>query len=133
MPNGPLVDPNPQFQQFAADAFRSPAPVLNSHLFDQGNRLCGYPRMTRLSLGFLSPKQLEALAMPLQQGVRFHDQQRVFPFPHPTRQQYQQPAVFGSKFRRLRVACDDNQLLPQERVLDDQLRFALHQVRCCTP
>jgi hypothetical protein len=41
VPNGPPVHSKTQFQQFPSDAFRSPAPILNRHPFDQRNRLFG--------------------------------------------------------------------------------------------
>ena len=53
----PFADLASQLAQLITDPRCSPQPVLNRHLFDQGNRLWRNPRSACFALRFASPEQ----------------------------------------------------------------------------
>ncbi len=65
-PDGAPVNLQSEFEQFTPNAFGAPAPILNGHPFDQGDCLFIDPRLASLPLRFVSPEELEPVAMPFE-------------------------------------------------------------------
>src|SRR5216684_5431067 len=65
-----LSDLNPELEQFAMDAGRSPQPIGQAHLSDQATDLAGYPRSTATRARLPAPVQSEAHPMPPKYGLR---------------------------------------------------------------
>jgi len=53
--------------------------VPHRHPLDQRDRFLVNPRLASGLLGFVPPEELEPAAVPFEQGIRFDDQQRLFP------------------------------------------------------
>ena len=66
--------------------------------------------------------------MPAQQGVGLHNEQALAPGAHTTGEQDQQRPVDARAARARDAASQDDQLLPQERILGNELRLAADKV-----
>src|SRR4030067_1340995 len=92
--DGALRVPNPELEEFAADALGAPEPVISFHLLDQRDGLARDPWLPILRPGLPLPEKSEPGAVPAQQGLRLHDQQRACPCFCAAREQYK-PASGG--------------------------------------
>ena len=123
-PDSPTIDTQAQFQQFTPDAFTAPPPILNGHLFNQGNRGFIQAGSTHWLVRFMPPEQPEALPMPLEQRLRLDNQQRLFPALYTTGKQHQQPSIKRRERRLFDLPLQDDQLLAQQRIFGDQFWLA---------
>jgi len=60
------------------------------------------------------------MAVPAQQRVRLDDEQRGASIVGAARQQHEQQAIYGRDLRLRGLTVEDDQLLPEERVLGHQ-------------
>src|SRR5947199_7181515 len=61
--NGALADADAQFQEFSANPFSTPKPILSGHLLDRGDGFWSDLRLVRRGLGLLLPEQAKELPM----------------------------------------------------------------------
>ena len=121
---GPLADADAQFQEFTTHPFCSPESIVPCHLLNQGDGLLGDPWFGRSSPRLVLPKEFEALAMPPQQRLWLNDEQRLFPGPHHSCQQYREHPVRLGTGRSFHLSPQNDQLLTQERVFCHELGLA---------
>jgi len=91
--NGAFADANAEFQQLAANPFRTPEHVAFGHRPDEHDNFPRQsPRLTTRS-GLSSPDDLQEIPMPAQQRFRFNDVQSVPPSVAQAGQDEQKQAV----------------------------------------
>ena len=120
------IDAQAQLQEFASNALGAPPAILKGHLLDQVNgcfskawSACGLARG-------MSPKEREALPMPLEQRFGFDTQQGLFPVLNPTGKYYQDTSIERRETRVFHLPLQNDQLLAQQRIFGDKFRFAPH-------
>jgi hypothetical protein len=123
-----LRDRDPEFEQLAPDAVSAPQPVVGGHLLDEGNRLCRDPWFLRCRVGFRFPEQAQARALPAQGGLRSDDEQRFPLVLHLPREHDNKRAIGARAARSFARAVKHEELLAQQQVFGDQLRFAARQI-----
>ena len=69
--------------------------------------------------------------MPAQKSIGFEDQERVFPMLNATSEKDEPEAIGLCEARLFNLAVQDDQLLAEESILGDELRFASGQVGGC--
>ena len=72
-----LRDIDPELEQFAVDARRTPQPIGQAHLPDQAADFPWYPRPTTTTARLPAPIQPEALPMPSDDGLRLDNRHSV--------------------------------------------------------
>ncbi len=128
--DGVLGNSQTQLEQFAANAFGSPQPILLRHLLDQRDGLRGELGTTTAIARFELPKETKALAMPAEEGVGLIDE-CFFPVFHATDEEDEPKAIGLRKGRLFDLAIEDHELLAEEGVLGDQLGFTSEKVSHC--
>jgi len=129
--DGPLGHAEVQLQQLAPDSLRTPEPIRGGHRPDQRDRLLRHLRATRPWGGprLPPPEAAEELAVPAQERLWLHDEDRLPPSPDAARQDHQERPVDGAAAGALDAAAEDEELLAQQRVFGDQLRSTAAQIR----
>ncbi len=92
---GSLGNLDADLEQFATDSLGTPETVVARHLLDQRNRLGWDLGLALRRVRLLLPEQTKTGAMPAEERVRFDAEQRLFPTPHPTREQHQERPLHG--------------------------------------
>jgi hypothetical protein len=128
-PNAPHVpldralrDPDAEFQELPSNPLGAPEPVVGRHLADKGD---GVGRDTRFvwrpRAGLPTPEKSESLPVPPQQRLGLNQQQGMLPLTMEAREQHEHAALVNAKSWALDRARSDDELLPKDRVLGDQL------------
>ncbi len=100
-----------QLEEFAPDSFCSPESIVPCHLLNQGHILSGDLGCGKNGSGLVFPKELEALAMPLQERLWLDKEQRLLPGSyHPCQKHQEHPIRFGTG-RSFHLSPQDDQLL----------------------
>jgi len=122
--DGPLRHLDAELQELAANPFGAPETVLVGEPSDQ---LDGFRRDARRRglgrPGSRSPEEPEALPMPAEDRVRFHDEKRLSPTRDETGEAHEKPALVRGEPGFLDRPRRDDELLAQERVLGDELLY----------
>src|SRR4030095_874818 len=103
---------NPEFEQLAADAFRTPQTIFGSQVLNQSDDFRRHRGTTSPRARFEFPKQARSLAVPTQQGLWFENEPTLLPI-RAAAGQKDEPLTVGGReagFRDLPV--EDDQLLP---------------------
>ncbi len=119
--DGVLGDADTQFEQFAADPFRTPARILGGHLLNQVHHVLAEMRPPKAGTTLEPPEELEPLAMPTEESIRFENQEGLLPRWKPAGEEQQGEAVPAGQVRSLYVAVEDDQLLTEQRILEQEL------------
>lgn len=122
--DGALADLDAHLEEFAADAFGAPGAVRCSHLLDQGDGFGCDPCLRRLGLGLPPPDEAEQLTMPAEKGVGLDDEKGLSPERPCPGQEKEPQSVTIAELRAFGMALQDDQLVPQEGVLGDELGLA---------
>jgi len=127
--NRRLGDDVAQERELGLDARRSPKRVLARHSTNQLANLSFDPRASGFPLRLPSPKELEALAMPSNNGVRLDDEQDRTPtWPDPGQADPEQ-AVAVAELRALRGPLQNRQLLAKSEILGGEFRSVTKDAR----
>lgn len=105
--------------------------ILMGHLANQTDGLGGYPRLSLNGLGFESPKQSKAVSMPAKQCRRLNDEQDLTPSPCDFGEQKQAQAIIGFQGGALYRSFQQNKLVPEQRVLGNEIRLTSRKVQHC--
>jgi hypothetical protein len=127
-PDCAAVDLQTELEQLAPDAFGAPPSILHRHSLEQRDGFLVNATLTSWPLRCVPPEELEPSTVPLEQGVGFDDQQRLFPMRQPTRQHDQETAVKCCEGRVFYLALKDDKLLAQQGVFRDEFRFGPDQI-----
>ena len=123
-----LRDIDPQLEQFAMDARRTPKPIGQAHLADQAADLPWYPRPTTTTARLPAPIQPEALPMPPDDGLRLDNRHGV---QHRGKQAVEPDEEQSIRQRQPRprghALAQHTQLVPQQDDLGLQLRLRLER------
>jgi hypothetical protein len=117
--------------QFAVNPRRTPQRVRGRHLANEGADLLINWRTAIVSLLRASrPAAAKPVAMPADDSVRLHDNQRGAPVPPTSRESNPKESVACPEAASRR-SVDGRQLLPQREVFQDQFPVAAeHQGEC---
>ncbi len=126
--DGALADLDAQFEEFAADAFGAPSHVFHPHLANQGDGFGRDPGLRHLWFGAAAPDQAEQLAMPAEKSIRLDDEESLFPEGRGPGQEQEPESVPIAELRVFDLALQDDQLVPEEGVLGDELGLAAHGI-----
>lgn len=126
--NGGGRDLDSQLEEFSPEPGSTPQSIVLRHLLNQGDGLSAQSGTAAASPRFELPEDAEALAMPAQQSLALKDQQGLFPMGEARHQEEKPEAVSAGELGFLHLALEDNELLAEQRVLGNQLRFAEHEV-----
>jgi hypothetical protein len=129
--NGGCGDLDALLDEFAVDALSSPEDILLGHLLDPSDRFCGQFCTTAAVSGFEFPKEPKALTMPVQQGIGFKDQEGFLPILNAASEKDEPEAAGLSEAWLFDFAVEDNELLPEQRILGDEFGFASREVGGC--
>ena len=121
--NGATVDLEAEFEQLAANALGAPAPIVHGHALNQRDDFRVETRLAGLPLRLVSPEESEPLAMPLEQCLRFEEQQGLFPMREAVGQHAEQATVERREGGVFHLTLQDNELLAQEGVFGDEFRL----------
>jgi hypothetical protein len=66
-------------EEFTTDAFGTPTRILGRHLLNQRDKFLGERRPTWAGVTLEPPEESEPLAMPMQKGLGFKDQEGFIP------------------------------------------------------
>jgi len=113
----PLAHTQAQFQEFPANPFSTPKPIVLGHLSDQGD---GYFGDLRLAF----PVHAKELSMPSEQGVWLHDEQSLLPRSNQPGQQDEEDAIAPEERWPFHLSLQNDELLAEERVFRDELGLA---------
>src|SRR5712664_4792479 len=126
--DGRLCDPDPELQQFAMNAGRTPQPIGQAHLPDQAPDLPWYPRPTAPRARLPAPVQSEARPMPSNDGLRVDNRDSV---QHRRKQAIEPDKEQSVRHRQLRLRgyalTQHVQLMPQHDDLGFQPRLRLER------
>ena len=122
------ADLDAQLEEFAADAFGAPGHVFGAHLLDQGDGFGRDPGLRRLGFGLAAPDQAEQPAVPAEESIGLDDEKRLPPEGRRSRQEQEPESVPIAEAGVFDLALEDDQLLPQEGVLGDEMRFAANGI-----
>ena len=113
-----LADIDAEFEQFAVDAGRAPKRILAAHLPNQLANLFRHRWASGLAVtNFPGPEQLEALAVPANDGFRSDDHQGRSPVDPNLAQPRPEESIGGAQFRPLHRATQDAELVAERDVL----------------
>jgi hypothetical protein len=122
-------DAHAELQELASNPFGSPEPVLGRHAVDEGDEL---RRETRLAwtarAGFPTPEESESFPVPSQHRLGPDQQQGLAPAAMEAREEHEEASLVDAKGRALHGPRGDDELLPKERVLGDQLGARAGQI-----
>src|SRR5712671_56836 len=126
--DGRLCDPDPELQQFAMDAGRTPQPIGQAHLPDKAADLPWYLRPTAPSARLPAPIQAEPRPMPPDDGLWLDNHQRV---QHRRKQAIEPDEEQSVRRRQPRprgyALTQHTQLMPQQHDLGFQPRLRLER------
>ena len=94
----PLGHFNTQLEQLAVYAGRAPAWIGKTHLADQISDLLGHRRSAVRKPALPSPVEAKALAVPSDDGLRFHDQEGRAPTKPKAGKPYPERTVCRTQF-----------------------------------
>ena len=121
--DGRLRHVDPKLQQFTMDPRRAPARVRLRHRANQRAEVGGHRRSPNPAAALPGPPESEALAVPGDDGLRFHDHERRPPSGPDARQQDPEPAVrLREPDSRRSGAVQHVQLVPQGQDLEVERR-----------
>ena len=123
-----LGDGKAEFEQFAANPFGSPEPILLCHLLDQRDGLRSQFGTTTAIARFELPEEAESLTMPAEESVGFEDEQGILPVLDATREEDEPEAIGLRKGRLFYLAVQDDELLAEQRIFGDELGFTACEV-----
>ena len=106
-----LTSPNIQLEEFTANTLRSPRPVVCCHFLDQADGLRRQLRLARARPGFALPKYTEELTMPPKKRLWLNKEERLFPGPNHSGQEYQEKPVRLFVHRAFDLSMKDGELL----------------------
>src|SRR5262245_25173097 len=86
-------DVNLQFEQFAPNALGSPQTIIQRHGLNQGDGLGRDFGSPRNRFRTLPPEPAERLAVPVEEGLRLDNEERLFPVTDGTREYDQEHAI----------------------------------------
>src|SRR5260370_7570926 len=126
--DGRLCDLDPELQQFAMDAGRTPQPIGQTHLPNQAPDLPWYPRPTAPRARLPAPVQSEARPMPSNDGLRLDNRDSV---QHRRKQAIEPDKEQAVRHRQLRLRgyalTQHVQLMPHHDDLGFQPRLRLER------
>ncbi len=126
--NRALGDGETEFEEFPVDALGAPQTILLCHLLNQRDGCRVQFWTTTAAARLESPEETETLAMPAQQSVRFEEEERIFPVLDATNQEDEPKAIRLRKGWLVDSALQDDQLLPEQGVLGNEIGSAARQV-----
>ena len=126
--NRVLGDGKTQFEQFATNAFGNPQAVLQCHPPDQGNGSRGQFGTTTAVTRFELPEEAESLARLAEEGVGLKDERRLLPVLDATGEEDKPEAIGLRKGGLFDLTVKNDQLLPKQRILGDEIGFAAGEV-----
>ena len=129
--DGTFADLDSEFEEFAADALGAPGDVFGSHLLDQGDGFGCDPGLRCLGFGLAAPDEAEQLTMPAEEGVGLDDEEGLFPEGRCSGQEQESDAVLIADLRAFGVALEDDELVPEEGILGDEIGSAADHVTSC--
>ncbi len=117
-----------EFEQFAADAFGPPEPILLSHLLDQRHGFWREWGTTTAVTRFISPEETKALAMPVEEGAGFDDEEGFLPVFDATDEEDEPEAIGWREDGLFGLTVKDDELLTQESIFGDEVGSTAREV-----
>ena len=117
-----------QLEQFAANAFGAPEPILPCHLLDQRDGLRSQFWTPTAITRFEFPEEAESLTAPTKESVGFEDEQGFLPVLDMTGKKDEPEAIGLRKGGLFDLAVQDDQLLAEESILGNEVGFAACEV-----
>ena len=122
-----LRETNAQLQELAANALRSPKPIVRGHCVDQGDGIAGNLWSCDLVLRLPSPEKPESFAVPAKQGLWFDQKKGIAPSWHEASEQHEKRPIPGCERGPLDHSCRDDDPLAQQGVLLHREAMAFRQ------
>jgi len=127
--NCALRDADAELQELASNPLGSPEPVVGRHAVDEGDNLRRDARFAWTVLaGCPPPEHSESFPVPSQDRLGLDQEQGLAPPAIEAREQHEQASLVDAKGRAFDGARGDDELLPKERVLGDELGAGAGQV-----
>ena len=126
--NGPLRDVEPQLDQLAVDARRTPERIGQRHAANELCKLPGNRWPTGPSAsGLPRPEGPKALAVPANHRLRPNDVQRLTPPCPPLREPEPEDTIERAEPRSPRAAAEQGELLSERKVLERKVALGLER------
>jgi hypothetical protein len=127
--DGSLGDGDAQFEELAADALRSPEAIFGSHAANEvddlgGEALCARRLPPRAPL----PEEPKALSVPAKKRVGLDEHRCVPPAREHRGEGHQERSVRGAKLGLLDSSGGNQELLAEERVLDEEFSAGAQEI-----
>ncbi len=103
--------------------------AILDHLLNQVDGFGGQPGTTAVVAGFEFPEEPKPMTMPAQQGGWLEDRQCFFPVLDPNGGEDEPEVIQLDEAWLLDLPMKNNQLLPEQGILDDEFSFASKEVR----